>query len=227
MRLALIHSPLVGPSSWRRTAAVLEARGQPARAVDYGGVCGPDWYAGAARRIATALASDEPAVLALHSGAGGFVPALTDELGARTAGFILVDAVMPYPGQRWLDTAPPTLVTRLEAIVEDSVLPPWDVWFGTGSIARLIGEPLAAELAVDLPRVPLAYLEARAPAGESWRSLPAAYLQLSEACAADADAAAALGWVVRREPMHHLAMLTHPARVADMLCDLARELAST
>ncbi len=226
--LALIHSPLVGPSSWRRTADALEVRGQPATAVDYGGVSGPDWYGSAAGRIAAALAGDAPAIIALHSGAGGFVPALAERLGARAAGFILVDAVMPYPGQRWLDTAPPALVARLEAIVAEGVLPPWDAWFGAEAIARVLGDPaLAAGLAADLPRVPFAYLEAPAPGGEAWREVPAAYLQLSDACAADADAAAALGWPVRREPLHHLAMLTHPDRVADMLCEMARELAAT
>ncbi len=55
MRPALIHSPLVGPSNWRRTADALAAAGLEAIAVDYGGVRPPDWYDGAARRIAAAF----------------------------------------------------------------------------------------------------------------------------------------------------------------------------
>jgi hypothetical protein len=31
---------------------------------------------------------------------------------------------------------------------------------------------------------------------------------------------------VRREPLHHLAMLTHPDRVAAMLIEMAHELAT-
>ena len=47
--------------------------GEAATAVDYGGVSAPDWYGGAARRIAEALAGKDNLILAVHSGAGGFV----------------------------------------------------------------------------------------------------------------------------------------------------------
>jgi hypothetical protein len=227
-RLALIHSPLVGPSAWRRTALALRDGGLSALAVDYGGVSGPGWYGGVAARIAEALPGDDLVVLVAHSGAGGFIPGLVEAMGARIAGFVLVDAVMPYPGRRWLDTAPPALVERVSQLAEDGVLPPWDVWFGRKSIANLLSDPtLSAEFSAELPRVPFAYLQARAPEGEAWRSRPAGYVQLSDACAPEADEAEALGWPVRREALHHLAMLTHPARVAAVLSEMTRELIET
>jgi len=227
LRLALIHSPFVGPSSWRRTAEALAATGVEAVAADYGGVRPPDWYDGAAHRIAAALPGFEPLALAVHSGAGGLVPALADALGARASAFLFVDAVLPYPGQRWLDTAPPALADRLREIAEEGVLPPWDTWFGRGAIETLIIDPaLRAAFSADLPRVPLAYLEAVAPGGEAWRNRRAAYLQLSGPYAAEAGAAEALGWIVRREQLHHLAMLTHPDRLAGILAEMADELAA-
>ncbi|HEY1426152.1 MAG TPA: hypothetical protein VGF50_05725 [Caulobacteraceae bacterium] len=226
LRLALVHSPLVGPSAWRRTAAALEGMGVLASVVDYGGVRGPDWYGGAAARTAEALAGRDRLVLAVHSGAGGFVPSLAAALGPRAAGFLFVDAVLPYPGRSWFDTAPTALASRLREIADDGTLPPWDTWFGRDAISALIEDPaLRAAFSADLPRLPLAYLEARAPVDEAWRAAPAGYLQLSAAYAAEAHEAEELGWGVRREHLHHLAMLTHPDRVAAMLVEVTRELA--
>jgi hypothetical protein len=225
-RLALIHSPLVGPSAWRLVERAIEAAGGMAVALDYGGVAGPDWYGGATSRIAAALAGDAPVVPVVHSGAGAFVPGLVDALGERLAGCILVGAVMPYPGRCWLDTAPAALARRLRELEDHGVLPPWDTWFGEGAIASILPDAAArAAFSADLPRVPWAYFEALAPMASAWRDTPAGYFQLSEACAAEADEAAALGWRVRREDLHHLAMLTHPDRVAAILASMARELA--
>jgi hypothetical protein len=227
VRLALIHSPLVGPSSWRPAAAALHALGEAAIAVDYGGVGAPDWYGGAASRIAAALPGDQPVVLVLHSGAGGFAPALPGALGSRLAGFLFVDAAMPYPGRCWFDTAPPALAGRVRALAKDGMLPPWDTWFGRGGIDALIPDAASrAAFRADLPRLPLAYLEATAPAGDAWRQVPAGFLQLSDAYAAEADEAEALGWIVRREPLRHLAMLTHADRLAAILAEMAGELAN-
>jgi pimeloyl-ACP methyl ester carboxylesterase len=223
----LVHSPLVGPSSWRRTAEALAVSGLAASAVDYGGVSGPDWYGGAAARIAAALDDEDRIVLAVHSGAGGFAPALAATLGPRVTGFLFVDAVLPYPGRCWFDTAPPALAKRVREIAEDGVLPPWDTWFGLGAFDALIEDPAQrAAFSAELPRVPLAFLEAVAPDNDAWRARPRAYLQLSDGYAAEADAAAALGWIVRREALDHLAMLTQPDRVAPMLIDIAHGLAT-
>jgi pimeloyl-ACP methyl ester carboxylesterase len=204
---------------------VLEATGWASTAVDYGGVSGPDWYGGAATRIAKTLGDANPLVLVVHSGAGGFVPSLAAALADRVAGFLFVDAVMPYPGKRWFDTASPVLAKRVREIAEDGLLPPWDTWFGPGAIEALIPDPARrAAFSADLPRVPLAYLEAVASPGEAWPARPCGYLQLSEACATEADQAEALGWSVRRERLNHLAMLTHPDRVAAILAEMALQL---
>ena len=55
MHIALIPSPFVGALSWRPVAEILP----DAVAVNYGGVSGPDWFEGAASRIA-AQVDDRP-----------------------------------------------------------------------------------------------------------------------------------------------------------------------
>jgi hypothetical protein len=220
--LALVHSPLTGPSTWRFTEQALRAAGVAAAAVDYGGVAGPDWYGGVAARLKAAIDARDPIILVAHSGAGGLTPAALEALGERAVGFILVDAVMPHPGRRWLDTAHPLLARRLDALAVDGVLPTWDRWFGADALAGMVADPARrAEFSADLPRVPVEFLEAT----DGWRRLAGAYLQLSATYDAEAAAAAAaLGWRVRREVLGHLAMLNHPERLARIIIKVARGL---
>jgi len=215
-RLVLVPSPFVGAVSWQATAAVLP----DAVVGDYGGVSGPDWYEGVAYRV-SALAGSEPWVAVLHSGAGGFAPALA--AASRTlAGFIFMDAVLPYPGKSCLANAPDTLRDQLRRLTTDGVLAPWNAWFPEDPTPRLVPELAAREAFLrDLPRVPFAFLEAMSEPRSEWEALPAAYVQLSKAYEAAANQAEQRGWTVRRARLHHLAMTSDPMAVASLLSEIA------
>ena len=208
-RFALVPSPFTGAAAWAPMAAALPG----AVAIDYGGVSGPDWYDGAARRIAAAM-GEGPWIAVLHSGAGGFAPALAE---AGAAGLIFADAVRPHPG-RSLRDVDAAFVEYLAARATDGLLPPWNRWFEKDRLAELLRDPGVREAFVaDLPRTPLAFLDAVPPASDAWEALPAAYLQLSRRYAPQADWAEARGWPVRRLDLHHLAMASHPEPVAAAL----------
>jgi hypothetical protein len=199
------------------------ARAVPgAIAVDYGGVTGPDWYASAAVRIAARVDS-EPWIAVLHSGAGGFAPALA-AASARLAALVFVDAVLPYPGHSWRETAP-ALAERLAALTADDRLPPWNRWFEPDPTPRLLASAAVRDAFVrDLPRVPCAFLDAICPDQRRWEQLPAAYMQLSAGYEAEANEAARRGWPVRRASLHHLAMVSDPDKVAAHLIALPMSL---
>jgi hypothetical protein len=55
------------------------------------------------------------------------------------------------------------------------------------------------------------------PANPDWGKLRCAYAQLSHAYAEAADEAERLGWTVRRANLNHLAMVSDPRSVADLL----------
>jgi hypothetical protein len=185
-------------------------------AADYGGVSGPDWYDGVARRVASQV-GDEPWIAVLHSGAGGFAPAMA-AASPTLAGFIFVDAVLPYPGQSCLATAPADHVENLKRLTTDGRLAPWNQWFEPDPTPRLIPDVRHREAFIaDLPRVPFAFLEAVAPAQSQWERLPCAYVQLSRIYQETADKAQQRGWPVRRARLHHLAMLSDPEAVAGLL----------
>ena len=215
-RLGLIPSPFVGAVAWRAVAEVLP----DGVAVDYGGVSGPDWFEGAALRIAAQM-DNGPWVAVLHSGAGAFAPALADASGSL-AGFIFVDAGLPTPGRSSLEGAAPEFAARLRERTTGSVLAPWNAWFDVDPTERMIPEPAArAAFIAAQPCVPFAFLEARCTGSDAWEALPAAYLQLSRVYAEAADQAAARGWQVRRVRAHHLAMASDPEVISAAIQDLA------
>ena len=214
-RLVLVPSPFVGANSWGALARALP----DALAADYDGVSGPDWYDGMAKRVA-AQADGRPWIAVMHSGAGGFAPALA-AASTDIASLIFVDAVLPYPGRSCLENAPADLAAQLRRLTTAGHLPTWNQWFGEDPTPRLVPDHDArAAFIAELPRVPFAFLEAVCPVDRRWEALPAAYVQLSKGYADTADQAEQRGWTVRRARLHHLAMLSDPDKVAELLTDL-------
>lgn len=105
VKLVLLHSPLVGPATWRWLAPELRARGFEIASADFrADMAGdPPYYAKLVRtaRALLAPAPDTSTFLVVHSGAGSLVPALA----ADVAGAIFVDALMPHPGRLVRDCA--------------------------------------------------------------------------------------------------------------------------
>jgi hypothetical protein len=214
-RLVLISSPFVGAISWRATAAALP----DSIAYDFGGVSAPDWYEGVARRI-VAQCDESPWIAVLHSGAGGFAPAIASA-ATRLAGLIFVDAVLPYPGKNYIETASADFIARLRRLTHDGYLAPWNRWFEADPLPRLVPDAATREaFKRDLPRVPSAFLEVVSPDTSEWENLPAAYVQLSKAYDEEAAEAERRGWTMRRAKLHHLAMTSEPTKVAELLSGL-------
>jgi hypothetical protein len=97
-RLLLVHSPLVGRATWDLVAADLAQGGDQVGVPDLTGTvaAGPPYCARQAQVIASS-ASDQPAVLIGHSGAGPVLAAAGAIIG-QVRGYIFVDAGLPIPG---------------------------------------------------------------------------------------------------------------------------------
>ena len=229
-RLVLLHSPLLGPASWRATAAALSALGVAAER--------PAWprlssvahayYPTLAASLAASIdgAGPGPVVLAAHGGAGPLIPALAAALRAPVAGAVFVDALLPHPGRSWFDTAPAQMRDQLRAGAQMGQLPPWDDWWPPGALERLVPDEAARTALIDeLEPLPLAYFEERAPAAAL--EAPGAYLQLSASYEEEARLAGRQGWPVVRLPLNHLAPVTLPQAVAGALASLVARLAET
>lgn len=221
----LIHSPLVGALTWRPTGDLLQARGFTVVVPSLAGVLddGPPYYQKLASRVAEVVRAERPAeplVLVSHSGAGALVPAVAAACDGVVEAAVFVDAILPHPGASWLDTAPPALREHLRALASDSWLPPWHQWFPPGTLDALLPDlDLRSRFITELPRLPVAYFEERAPVVPY---LPPryGYLQLSGAYQDVADEIERRGWPTLREAADHLAMLTRPELILDRLARL-------
>jgi hypothetical protein len=225
--LVLVHSPLIGPTSWLPVADALERRGRVTVVPSLLSVADaptPQW-----RHIpeTVQLATTDlqgPIMLAGHSSAGLLLPVIADALTAEVAALVFVDSFVP-PAAGPVELAPTAFMDQLRTIATDGVLPPWSRWFGDDAMRELVhDENLRAALEREMPRLPLSYFEPAVPLPEDWLRRPSAYLLLTPdtygQSAADAEA---LGWPVRTvRHAHHLSIATDPIPVTEALLELER-----
>lgn len=223
-RLVLIHSPLVGPGTWQRVAEELRGCGMEVFAPSLAGVFDGDgpYYRAIGDAIARQVLPSGPTVVLVgHSGAGGVLPAAAGALvhrGTAVRGAIFVDAILPHPGQAWFETTTRERADQLRALAVDGQLPPWHEWFPPSALESLIPDRAERQaFTASVPRLPLAYLEEPAPPVKFWPVARTTYIRLSDAYHEEAQRAADLGWPVVEAGMDHLAPVTRPAEVADLI----------
>ena len=226
----LVHSPLVGPTSWLPVAEELERRGRAAVVPSLLGVAAapaPQWrHVADAVRIATSHLQQR-IILVGHSGAGLLLPVIADAADSEVAALVFVDSLLPPPAGR-LPLGPPAFINQLRALATDGVLAPWSRWFGADAMRELVpDERLRADLEAEMPRLPLSYFEANVPLPDDWVNRhPCAYLLLSATpYGQSATEARARGWpVIEIAGVKHLAIATNPIPVTESLLDLERSL---
>ena len=220
----LLHSPLVGPSTWAPVARELEGRG---RQVVRPSLLGPEgkkpesWRACVDAVCRGVGASSDPVVLVGHSGGGMLLPVIGDALRQRVRGLIFVDSEVPAIAG---ETAfvPTSLLDQLRPLAVDGILPPWSSWFGEAAMRDEVpDDSLRKALVEEMPSIPLAFLEQQIPSPPGWEHAACRYLLLSvgyRQCAAEARER---GWKVEAlEPGRHLTIVVAPEAVSEALLRL-------
>lgn len=226
--LVLVHSPLVGPYSWRPAGDSLQSAGWrvviPSLTTTEDGIL-PYWqrHASEVRAALDDNAIDDSIVLAGHSGAGPLLPAIARGCGRHLAAYVFVDSDLPAGGKSRLDQfVAKEHVDALRAMSIDGMLPPWNQWFAEEAMAELIpDEASRARFLAELRPTPLAVYEEKLPAVEGWPDAPCAYIQLSGAYDAPAAAARARDWLFDELDSTHLGLVTDADAVARSLARLA------
>jgi len=203
VNVVLLHSPLVGPATWRPVASVLAAAGHDVVVAD-----------------PRSVQVDGPVLLVPHSNAGLYAPLLAERLDVVAT--VYVDAALAGDGP---DTglAPPALVDHLRTLMDpDGMLPPWSRWWAAEDLVGLFpDEATKAAVEREQPRLPLAYFTRRLPVPAGWRDRPSAYLAFGDTYADEIARARALGWPVEVLAGRHLHQLHEPAAVAAAILRLA------
>jgi hypothetical protein len=222
MQVLLVHSPLLGRSSWGGVPGRLAELGYAVAVPDLRPVLdsGPPFYERLFQAIAELADGDEAVAVVGHSRAGPLLPGALAKMGANRATAVFLDARLPHDGRTWLETLTADRRAVLLASVENGRLPPWDRWFPLAAIAELLpDEAVRQRFRDELGGLPAGLLNEPMPQSPWDDRIGKAYVQLSAAYAAIADQAQAAGWPVARYAMDHLAPLTRPREVADAIVD--------
>ncbi|WP_214109491.1 alpha/beta hydrolase [Acrocarpospora catenulata] len=219
----LVHSPSVGPATWRAVAEELRARGRRVvvpSLVDIGAGAPPYWPRVVDEVVAAAPAG--PIALVAHSNAGLFMPLMVEALRGQIAVCLFVDAALP-PRTGSVAAAEPEHLAFLGALADsDGILPRWTDWWPDEAIAQLVPDDvLRREVIAEQPRLPLAYYTQNIPVPAKWDHVRGAYLWFSEPYARAAKEADERGWPVARIPGDHLHQLVAPADIAAWLVNAA------
>jgi pimeloyl-ACP methyl ester carboxylesterase len=221
MVFVLVHSPLVGPSTWRPVARELERRGHRTTVPSLlDGTTRRTWQSDA-QAVLDVLGGREPIILVGHSGGGLLLPVIADAAVSPVAELVFVDSDVP-PKNGAAPFMPARFLEEFRKLAVDGLLPPWSEWWGEDVMRDLVpDEKLRADLVRETPSLPLAYLEQRIPSPRGWDEVPCAYLLLSEAYQGAAAEAVARGWPVEKLPdAQHLHIAVAPRAVADALIRL-------
>jgi hypothetical protein len=222
----LVHSPSVGPATWRPVAQRLAEAGERAvvpSLLSVGDGPPPYW-----QRVVAAVADGltgidpaEPLVLVAHSNAGVFVPVLVSGLARPVAGCVFADATVPA-----LDGATPmageAFLSFLRGLAgPDGRLPGWTDWWDEADTASLYPDPeTRSALRAEEPTLPLDYYLEQVPAPAGWADRPCGYLMFSAGYESEAGLTRQLGWQVRTVPGEHLHQIVDPAGVARAILGL-------
>lgn len=211
----LIHSPLVGPSTWSWVAADLERRGYEVIVPDLRDTCG---FTGMVERARGCFPGETTTVVG-HSGAGFLLPFIGR---GRASNYVFVDAHLP-PASGAVEMADKAFMEFLEGIVDpDELLPPWHLWWSSDVLERMLpDQDRRTTILSDIPRLPLGFYSEHPEVPSSWSRTYCAYIQFSKSYKVAAAEAGRRGWPVRRIPGEHLHHVHDPASVAKALVDVA------
>lgn len=219
--LALLPSPLLGPSVWQPVARVLADRGW--HTVTCAATAPVRTGQDVLDAFLATLPTEQDLVLVPHSNAGAYVPALV--MQRRVVASVFVDAVLP-PSRGHVPLAPPAFLDALRAKADDDgLLPVWTRWWDHADVAALFPDAQTrARVEREQQQLPLSYFEGTPPVPQGWDQPSRAYLAFGETYATERDEAARRRWPVTTLPGTHLHLLTDPDEVATELLALIGQL---
>jgi hypothetical protein len=222
--LALIHSPIVGPSTWSLVAAELERRriNTLVPALEDDDEATAPYWEQHARSAASGLgeAGAGHPILVAHSGAGPLLPPIGDRVGGARA-YVFVDAGLPEPNTSRLEQLAAELPDAAKALGDllaaGERYPNWS----DEELRDEIPDPgLRRRVLAELRPRPARFYEEPIPVPRGWPDAPCGYLQLSAAYERPAAWARERGWDCRRLDGTHFQMLVDPGGVVEAILDL-------
>jgi hypothetical protein len=216
-RFVLLHSPLVGPTTWKWVARELRSDGDVVAVPSLHQATPSRGWDAVVSDFADQVSGTSGLVFVAHSGAGPLLASIAERARAIEPAFIFVDAGIP-PVENAASLMPAEMLEELRSIAENDVLPPWSEWFGPETMQTLIPDAAMRGLVVaELPRISLSYFSGSVPPVRPWPATENGYILLSDAYVHEAKEARQRGWPVVELLGQHLDIVTRARAVADAI----------
>jgi pimeloyl-ACP methyl ester carboxylesterase len=219
----LIHSPLIGPLTWRLVAQEMQQRAIDVlvpRLRDSPASKEPYWQQHA-RAVSEDLAQtlkDIPVTLVAHSGSGPLLPAIRQAVPNPVHACVFVDAGIPRPGASRLDLMksedPEWAAQFQEELERGRRFPTWSM----EELKDVIpDQSLRRQMVAELRPRGLDFFTEPIPVFEGWPDAPCVYIQFSAPYRRPAAHARQTGWPTYEMEAGHFNMLVDPRAVTDLI----------
>ena len=221
----LIHSPLVGPMTWRPASGRLAASGNRVVVPRLSNPATPDtsYLEHHRRQVLDQIPDsvDGPHVVVGHSGAGALLPLLGKSLGNRSR-LVFVDSGLPRKGRSRFDLFPDGLADRWRTQAVDDRLPA--TWTERNLSGLIVDDGLRKQFSSELRPTPIKVYEEPMPLDPPCDGSRTAYVLLSAPYSEPYLEAKRLGWVLERRDSTHCHMLNDPEDMAEILRGVADQI---
>lgn len=227
---ALIHSPLVGPSTWKLVASQLQKQNYQVivpTLVDSGADTKTFWeqHAESASETINGATADGACLLVGHSGAGPILPAIGERLRQPPDGYIFVDAGLPSDQVSRLDMMKcesSQWADKFEGYLAAGGRYP--DWSNTDLRSLIPDNDLRQQLLKEISARALSFFTEQISVPDSWVGTPCGYVQFTETYRVPANRAKEWKWPFIRFQAGHFHMLVEPIVVADALVQIGKQL---
>ena len=226
----LIHSPLVGPLTWRLVSDQMRQRGIGAvvpALVDSADSGEPFWKQHA-ESISQALAhipKSTSVTLVAHSGAGPLLPAIRGSVSNRVHAYVFVDAGIPRNGATRLDLMksedPEWAEQFQEELERGERFPNWSM---DDLQEVILDESLRRQMVAEIRPRGLSFFTEPIPVFDGWPDAACIYIRFSAPYKRPAAQARQAGWPTYQLEAGHFHMLVDPAAVTDLLVEAVDQL---
>ena len=228
----LIHSPLVGPLTWRLVQRELTKQGREAVCPalrDEGADERPFWqqHAEALAQGLADLPADGRIILVAHSGAGPLLPVMAQAAARPVAAYVFVDAGIPRSQASRLDLMrlqdQPWTEAFHQALLQGDRYPTWR----EEDLRSVIPDvDLRQQVVAETNPRALPFFAEPIPVFAGWPDAPCAFIKFSSPYDWDYQEAKRAGWYAREVSGGHFHMLVDAAGVTAVLLQAIQALES-
>jgi hypothetical protein len=228
----LIHSPLVGPLTWKLVADELRQRNINVLVpilIDSPDSKEPFWkqHAESVSQALAEVPKDAPLTLVAHSGAGPVLPAIRESLANPVNAYVFVDAGIPHNDATRLDmmrSEESDWAKQFQEYLEGGGRFP--NWSNDDLREILPDQGLREQMVAEINPRALGFFTEPIPVFEGWPDAPCVYILFSEPYKRAEVQARQVGWSIYKLEAGHFHMLVDPNAVTDLIVESVNNISS-